>query len=513
MNRGNSFRKLQRLGLCCAMLVWLSGPTDAEAEIVATTKKSEKVSSLISIASNSRVSRGRHLFQQDFRDYEGFQAGSDGLGPMYNEVSCVACHHQVGEGGGGSLRHNVDILTLTPRTLLQVSEQRLVQVHSGFRDPSGQFVPSIVLHQYSTDPRYAESRKELLGKRWTQIEDDDGKLTKMLDRRAQRSLRPCDDVYIIHSQRNTPALFGSGLIDLIPDELLHEQAQREKKFNVGGRVSQLAGDQLGKFGWRAQLPSLKTFVLSACANELGLEVAGHSQTRNPHLPGQRLSRPEVSEEDTDAMIEYVSLLDAPAVDCSSEEYKRVVNGLRTFEDVGCAECHVRHLGPAKNIYSDLLLHDMGAELSDPLGASPEIETITSPNLEGTGTRSFFEAPRAVNVYYVGTILTRDVTTVPNTEDPFTDVVQQFAETSIDPRQEWRTPPLWGCADSAPYMHDGRAATLDDAIAQHGGQANLVRLRFMRLPKEKRDDVLLFLSRLRAPGANNYTTVLTANSTK
>jgi hypothetical protein len=36
-------------------------------------------------------------------------------------------------------------------------------------------------------------------------------------------------------------------------------------------------------------------------------------------------------------------------------------------------------------------------------------------------------------------------------------------------QEWRTPPLWGLRDSAPYLHDGRAATIGQAIAQHGGQ--------------------------------------------
>ena len=36
--------------------------------------------------------------------------------------------------------------------------------------------------------------------------------------------------------------------------------------------------------------------------------------------------------------------------------------------------------------------------------------------------------------------------------------------------EWRTPPLWGVADSAPYLHDGRARTLHEAIRLHGGEA-------------------------------------------
>ena len=37
------------------------------------------------------------------------------------------------------------------------------------------------------------------------------------------------------------------------------------------------------------------------------------------------------------------------------------------------------------------------------------------------------------------------------------------------RGEWRTPPLWGFRDSAPYLHDGRAQDLAQAVALHGGQ--------------------------------------------
>jgi hypothetical protein len=47
-------------------------------------------------------------------------------------------------------------------------------------------------------------------------------------------------------------------------------------------------------------------------------------------------------------------------------------------------------------------------------------------------------------------------------------------------REWRTPPLWGCRDSAPYLHEGRAATLSDAIQQHGGEAAESQNRFARL---------------------------------
>lgn len=66
------------------------------------------------------------------------------------------------------------------------------------------------------------------------------------------------------------------------------------------------------------------------------------------------------------------------------------------------------------------------------------------------------------------------------------------------RQEWRTPPLWGVRDSAPYMHDGRAGSLEQAVAFHGGEAQLSANRFFRLPPEEQASVLTFLRSLVAP---------------
>ena len=65
-------------------------------------------------------------------------------------------------------------------------------------------------------------------------------------------------------------------------------------------------------------------------------------------------------------------------------------------------------------------------------------------------------------------------------------------------QEWRTPPLWGLRDSAPYLHDGRAATVDQAIALHGGQGAAAAQRYAQLSarrKRQLDAFLLSLSTL------------------
>ena len=61
--------------------------------------------------------------------------------------------------------------------------------------------------------------------------------------------------------------------------------------------------------------------------------------------------------------------------------------------------------------------------------------------------------------------------------------------------EWRTPPLWGVADSAPYLHDGRAETLDDAIRRHDGEAAKTKTRYTKLAAGDRKALVSFLSSL------------------
>ena len=78
--------------------------------------------------------------------------------------------------------------------------------------------------------------------------------------------------------------------------------------------------------------------------------------------------------------------------------------------------------------------------------------------------------------------------VPESEVVYWDTLQR----------EWRTPPLWGVADSAPYLHDGRAETLEEAVLWHGGEATASRNRFYDLSRADKDRLLAFLSSLRAP---------------
>ena len=73
----------------------------------------------------------------------------------------------------------------------------------------------------------------------------------------------------------------------------------------------------------------------------------------------------------------------------------------------------------------------------------------------------------------------------------------FAEIPSNTR-EWRTPPLWGVRDSAPYLHDGRAPDLATAIMLHGGEATVSVKRFSALGPEGQGLLLAFLNTLTAP---------------
>jgi hypothetical protein len=252
------------------------------------------------------------------------------------------------------------------------------------------------------------------------------------------------------SERNTPALFGVGRIDEVPSEVLLAVAASQPE-RVRGRVSRTREGRIGRFGWKAQIPSLNEFVRAACANELGLEVPGHSQAASPLAPDRKAKGLDLTVTDCDALVAYVRSLPAPVVidPFGSQGTVEMRDGRRLFDDVGCATCHVASLGDVRGIYSDLLLHNMGQSLSDP-GSTYGIGTPDSP-----------AAPTA---------------------------------------REWRTPPLWGYRDSGPYLHDGRAQDLEEAVALHDGQGRTSARRFFELTSRERSQVEAFLKSLVAPTA-------------
>jgi CxxC motif-containing protein (DUF1111 family) len=443
---------------------------------------------------------GKALFQKRWE--AGKPAGvlgSDGLGPMFNAVSCDACHNQGGVGGGGSIDFNVDLLShANSGSRAADVRDRLRSAHPAFVSGKNQEIqPNITLHRFSSSPKYSALRQMFAG---TPVPEG----------------LPPNELAVLQfvlTQRQTPALFGAGLIDAVPDELLEKLAaiQPFKFPGISGRVPQVRIEKVGRFGWRGQTEHLSDFVLGACANELGLQVPKISQPMDPTRPDYKPMALDLTQEQCDSITAYVASLPVPKfVTPEDAEKARVADFGRTvFQSVGCVACHVETVGPATQVYSDLLLHDMGPVLADPVAADHQFQLIERVPVsinrkKGNESQSSSIEPQPQPLPqqrgYNGGGGPPPIQLV-HIHQPFTATTTlraTFKHVPTDITQEWRTPPLWGVASSAPYMHDGRAATLLEAIALHGGEAKATTDRFLDLPTTQRLALLEFLSCLRAP---------------
>lgn len=252
----------------------------------------------------------------------------------------------------------------------------------------------------------------------------------------------------IVARRSTPALFGIGLLEAIPElslRLLEDTTDRNRD-GISGRLGSAAG-HVGRFGWKAQVARLHDFAAEAYLDEMG--ITSPFLTRENLPQGEPLMcdpapDPEDDGDDVAAFTDFMSLLAPPPPGPITKEARR---GRAAFRRARCHLCHTTKYRTADNFpigalknrrvlaYTDLLLHDMGPALADQVR-------------QGSATGS-----------------------------------------------EFRTPPLWGIRFSAPYLHDGRAPTLEEAILGHGGEAQASRDRFLGLTLPKRAALIAFLGSL------------------
>ncbi|MDH3485347.1 MAG: c-type cytochrome [Myxococcales bacterium] len=344
---------------------------------------------------------------------------TNGLGPEFNLTFCAGCHEKPVLGGSAS--HYRDFLLVG---------DELVQDVVVPRGKNG------VQRQFSLETGRA----------------------------------PSDALTDVSATRNPIPFFGAGLLAELPGSEILSRADPDDEDGdgVSGRAN-YDGIAVGRFGRKAQTARIEIFVRGPLFNHMGITSEPLSSTERESLPGvgpieaamptsevqgvgavvaaqsvivdeptidfDGVPDPEISSDDLFDLVSFTLLLAAPEPDEPTEQTKR---GEQSFEDVGCAKCHTPSLaGPRGRIplYSDLLLHDMGAELADDM-----------PMGEATGA-------------------------------------------------EFRTQPLWGIATVAPYLHDGRAATLDEAIRWHGGEAQPMSDAYGRLEDGQRTDLIAFLESL------------------
>jgi CxxC motif-containing protein (DUF1111 family) len=263
------------------------------------------------------------------------------------------------------------------------------------------------------------------------------------------------------------ALFGAGWVDLISDRAILRNARNRTVGTVArelalkfddipvGRVRRVAGG-VGKFGWKGQFAKLEEFVAAACANELGLGTPSTEQAKPLNAPIQTVA-PDLDRKQFRSLVAFVKTLPKPVevIPEQSAEREAAVRGKDLFAKVGCAVCHIPDVGGVKGIYTDFLLYTL--DDPPPPGGAGSYAPPPPPQLE-----------------------------LPSRPDD-------------EPRpEEWKTPALWGVADSAPYLHDGSAPTLRDAIIRHRGDAKSVLGKYQALNASDQGDVITFLGTLKAP---------------
>jgi CxxC motif-containing protein (DUF1111 family) len=399
-----------------------------------------------------RFFRGRSLFNQSWVVAPAKDDRVDGLGPLYNRLACVSCHARNGRG-------------LPPERPDERMQSMLVRLSVAGQGAQGGPRPHPAYgDQFNEEGVPGVAGEGRVSLRWVKVVHRLPEGERVPLRRPQLAFSEL--AYgpmgrVLTSPRVGQQMVGMGLLDAVPAEALEAMANAPRVDGVKGRVNRVWNPESGKteagrFGYKANMPSLRAQIAGAFLGDLGITSALHPDENCS--PVQLACRkaptggaPELGAEQLDEVEFYLAHLAVPARrDADSPAVRR---GEALFAAAGCSQCHRPNLntGPSPRFpllalktiapYTDLLIHDMGAGLGD-------------------GRPDFLASGR-----------------------------------------EWRTPPLWGIgltatiSEAARYLHDGRARSLGEAILWHGGEAKVARRRFARLGKADREDLLTFLKSL------------------
>jgi len=344
-------------------------------------------------AETTAFNQGDAIIEDVLRD-------TDGLGPLYIEASCRSCHGKDSRGPG-----KVDRMAIANADGLSAADGNTML-------PYGTVV-----------------RRHLAA----------GATHPVVPPDAASGLRL--------STRFGPALFARGRMEAVADEdILDEEARQAANGRVSGRANHMDDGSIGRFGVKARVSTLDTFVADAFHGDMGLtsnrfpiEVPNPDGLTDDLKPGVDVADTTITD-----IAFYIRTLALP---------KRVgllEQGSELLSQTGCLACHVNSYqtrtdtsikalaGIAMDMYTDLLLHDMGTAGAD---------GITDVQASG---------------------------------------------------REWKTAPLVGLRFFKSYLHDGRAKTLDDAILSHAGdgsEASFAVELYKSLPEADRKLLLDHLERL------------------
>ncbi|MBL27571.1 MAG: thiol oxidoreductase [Rhodospirillaceae bacterium] len=397
---------------------------------------------------------GRHLFRRNWIIAPASVEDLDGLGPLFNRVSCSGCHFKDGRGE-------------PPEKQDALMKSMLVRLSIPGESPVGGPNPHPVYGDQLNDRAILGVPKE--GRAAITYEERAGTYGDG----TPYSLRyPTVDVVdlgygplgddVMISPRVAPAVIGMGLLEAIPEKTLRDLADPDDADGDGisGRVNMVWDEAAqkrvpGRLGWKSNQPTVRQQIAGAFLGDMGLTTSlfgtqncGETQTECQSAPNG--GEPEVDDTRMDALELYIQTLAVPARRDLDDPVAQ--HGEQLFTDIGCGACHTPTLKTGEHQvaalsdqtihpYSDLLVHNMGEELGD-----------GRPDFEAQG-------------------------------------------------DEWRTAPLWGIGlvptvnGHRYFLHDGRARGFAEAILWHGGEAEKSREAFRTLSAEDRDALVRFLETL------------------
>lgn len=260
---------------------------------------------------------------------------------------------------------------------------------------------------------------------------------------------------VVAHRQSTP-LYGLGLIEAIPDATILNGVPKKSIDGVTGRAAVIVDiasgkTRIGRFGWKAQQATLLAFAGDAYLNEVGITNRLFPTENAPNGNTALLVKldtvkdpedtvdPATGKAGIDRLADFMRYLGPPPPPPMNAT---TGYGLKIFVDIGCARCHTPMMTTGASsipslssqrvmLFSDLLLHDMGS---------------------------------------------------------LNDGIAQSAAGS----HEMKTAPLWGLGASAPYLHDGRAPTIESAIQAHDGEAKTIRDRYLTLQRDQQKVLIEFL---------------------
>lgn len=416
---------------------------------------------------------GNGIFRKIWVSSPSSTTASDGLGPLYNARSCMRCHVRDGRGHppeGNYPDDNAVSMFLRLSIPAQNDSQREALASSRVAvipEPTyGGQLQDFAIQGLPIEGRmhirYTEQQINLSGGETAQLRTPTYSITDL----GFGPLHPDTQL----SPRIAPPMIGLGLLEAIPEAAIRANADANDQNNDGisgrantvwDRVSQQTA--LGRFGWKAGMPTLDQQNSGAFNGDIGISNALFSapggdctdhqplclNAPNGNTPAQ--DNLEASRVMSQLLLFYSRNLAVPArPDFNKPD---VLAGKAVFYRSGCQACHTPSFRTAADApgaeqrnqliwpYSDLLLHDMGEGLAD-----------NRPEYQANG-------------------------------------------------REWRTPPLWGIGltkivnGHSNFLHDGRARSLLEAVLWHGGEAAAAQQAVITMPKQDRANLIRFLESL------------------